>query len=338
MDDDSPKIDSFEGESFLPPPPESGRFKRVIAGRYHLTREIARGGMGILWLTWDARLERYVAVKFMNLTRTPEEEDNRRFALEAKAEAQLGGETEHVVKVLDYGIDNGTRYIIMEFLIGEDLGARLEKTRRLSAEALAPMVRQIASALKTAHRRNLIHRDIKPANIFLCQRDDEERVKILDFGIVKALGTTPNTITGKLLGTPLYMAPEHFTDNPIDLRTDLWSLGVVLYQALTGRPPFSFDGWSMMKLASAICDAPIPLPSTVAPDLPESVDAFFSRALSRSPEGRFQSAEELARAFAGLARMPMGPLSTIPPVAPDLSSADTLEQPDADTKPATGEG
>lgn len=335
MADDSPKIGSVERESLVPPP-ESGRFKTVLANRYHLKREIARGGMGILWLAEDTLLERYVAVKFMSLTRPPEEEDNRRFALEAKAEAQLGGETEHVVKVLDYGIDNGTRYITMEYLTGEDLSARLEQVRRLSAEALAPMVRQIASALKTAHRRNLVHRDIKPANIFLCQRDDEERIKILDFGIVKALGAAQNTITGRLLGTPLYMAPEQFHGHSIDLRTDLWSLGVVLYEALTGRRPFPFDGWSMMKLATAICDAPIPPPSTVAPDLPESVDAFFARALARPPTERFQSAEELARAFAGLARMPMGPLSTIPPVGPDLSSADTLKQYDDDTKPATG--
>ena len=336
MADDSPKIDSFERESFLPPPPESGRFKRVLADRYHLTREIARGGMGILWLTWDARLERYVAVKFMSLARPPSEDDNRRFEREAKAEAQLGGETEHVVKVLDYGIDNGTRYIIMEYLTGEDLSTRLERTRRLSAEALAPMVRQLASALKTAHRRKLIHRDIKPANIFLCQRDDEERIKILDFGIVKALGTAQDTITGRLLGTPPYMAPEQIQGHSIDLRTDLWSLGVVLYEALTGQRPFPFDGWGMMKLASAICEGPIPLPSTVAPDLPESVDAFFARALARPPGERFQSAEELAKVFAGLARMPMGPLSTIPPLGPDLSSADTLQQFDDDTKPATG--
>lgn len=336
MAEDSPKIGSIEHESYLPPPPESGRFKTVLANRYRLIREITRGGMGILWLAWDTLLERYVAVKFMSLTRPPSDEDNMRFEREAKSEAQLGGETDHVVKVLDYGIDNGTRYIIMEYLTGEDLSTRLDRTRRLSAEALAPMVRQLASALKTAHRRNLIHRDLKPANIFLCEKDDEERIKLLDFGIVKALGTAQDTITGRLLGTPPYMAPEQIQGHSIDLRTDLWSLGVVLYEALTGQRPFAFDGWGMMKLAKAICEAPIPVPSTVAPDLPAAVDVFFARALARPPGERFQSAEELARAFGGLTRFPMGPLSTIPPVGPDPSSADTVQQLDVETKPATG--
>src|SRR5262245_11017960 len=139
MGNESTKIDPLAGASSLPPPPPDSGFvsKYVIADRYHLVREISRGGMGILQLGWDTLLERYVAVKFMNLKRPPSEEDNHRFKLEAKAEAQLGDETEHVVKVLDYGIDKGTRYIIMEYLTGQDLRARLDRVVRLTLEELA---------------------------------------------------------------------------------------------------------------------------------------------------------------------------------------------------------
>jgi serine/threonine protein kinase len=339
MGNESTKIDPFAGESSLPPPPpESGLIRsRVIAERYHLVREIARGGMGVLCLAWDTRLERYVALKFMNLKRLASEEDNHRFALEAKAEAQLGEETEHVVKVLDYGIDKGTRYIIMEYLTGEDLGARLERTTRLSAEDLAPIVRQVTSALKKAHQRLLVHRDIKPENIFLSRRDDEERVKIVDFGIVKALGSTGSaTTSGKVPGTPAYMAPEQIQGLMVDPRTDLWSLGVVLYQALAGRQPF--DNQSLVKLVAGICIDPIPPPSKIAPDLPEEVDAFFARALARPLEERFQSAEELAQAFATLARVIFPPSSSFARAKKQKKGPPSVTNPRlalTDTDPAT---
>lgn len=289
--------------------PESGlATARVVANRYRLLREISRGGMGILWLATDLELERHVAMKFMNFSRKPTAEDNRRFALEARAEALLGQETEHVVKVLDHGIDAGRRYIIMEYLVGEDLGQRLAREQRLTVEALAPIVRQVASALRRAHARRLIHRDIKPENIFLSRRDDEERVKIVDFGIVKALGSESITTTGKVPGTPAYMAPEQLRGQEVDHRTDLWALAVVLYQALTGMLPWSCE--SLHSIISGIYAGPIPLPSSLLPELSPEVDAFFARALARPPEQRFQSVDELAMAFSGVARVSFPPPSS----------------------------
>jgi eukaryotic-like serine/threonine-protein kinase len=307
---DTTKVDHRPDDEAQEGEPESGlATARIVANRYRLLREISRGGMGILWLAADLELERQVAMKFMNLTRRPTDEDNRRFALEARAEALLGQETEHVVKVLDHGTDAGTRYIIMEHLIGEDLGQRLARVRRLSAEDLAPIVRQVTSALRRAHGRRLIHRDIKPENIFLSRRDDEERVKIVDFGIVKALGAESITTTsGKVLGTPGYMAPEQIQGMEVDHRTDLWAVGVVLYQALTGRLPFNCE--SLLSIVSGICAEPIPKPSSIFPELSPEVDAYFARALARPREQRFQSIDELAMAFSDLARVSFPPLSS----------------------------
>src|SRR5262249_52576498 len=149
----------------------------------------------------------------------------------------------------------------------------------------------------------LVHCDIKPANIFLSRREDEdgERVKILDFGLLKPFDPTDISISSRVVGTPGYMAPEQVLGHRVTPRTDLWALGVVLYEALTGQPLFTDQ--RVLEILSNIVSAPIPPPSTVAPDLSDDVDAFFARALARPPEERFQSADELSMAFMALAAM-----------------------------------
>jgi serine/threonine-protein kinase len=297
---------------------------QIIAERYRLVRELARGGMGLVWVAEDLRLEGLVALKFMLGEQPPSAHAERRFAREAKAAVKLAAETDYVVKVIDYGVDRATSYIAMELLSGEDLAARLSRVGRLSPEALCPILRQIASALKKAHRMNLVHRDIKPANIFLVARDEEERVKMLDFGIVKELDPVTITRSSELVGTFCYMSPEQVKGISVDHRTDLWSLAVVLYRGLTGRLPF-FEEQPVGSLVLSICHDPIPLPSEVAPDLPSEANAFFARALERRPEKRFQSAAELAGAFAELARVSWPPPSSLTNMA--IGSATTLPAP-----------
>jgi serine/threonine-protein kinase len=211
-----------------------------------------------------------------------------------------------VVQVHDYGVEDGTPYLVMELLEGEDLGARLKRLGRLPLPDAAALALQVAQALRSAHEAGIIHRDLKPANIFLERHPGEEVVKVLDFGLAKApksrtLGDA--TKTGTLLGTPHYMSPEQARGmKELDHRTDLWSLAVILFRVITGRLPFLGD--EIAAVLVAICADPIPVPSQVAPDLGPEVDRFFERALAREPGQRFQSAQELAEAFAAVAAGP----------------------------------
>ena len=255
--------------------------------------------MGAVWVARHLQLDEPVAVKFMSAT-LPELADARaRFAREAKAAARLRGP--HVVEVLDHGIDGDVPYIVMELLEGEHLGERLRRERRLSLRATAIIAGQVGRALARAHRAGIVHRDLQPANVFLARLDDEEIVKILDFGIHKSLSGVDAEVTGTdvLMGSPQYMSPEQARGSrTVDQRADLWSLGAVLYRAVTGVP--AFDGVSAVDVIVQICTGPIPIASRVAPDLPPTIDAFFLRALAREPERRFVSAREMTEVFAAL--------------------------------------
>src|SRR5262249_23753605 len=158
-----------------------------------------------------------------------------RFEREAKACARL--KSPNIIQVHDYGIEDGTPYIVMELLDGEDLGTRLERVGQLHPAAAAPIAFQIARGLRTAHEAGIIHRDLKPGNIFLCRHQDDELAKVLDFGIAKSVGDAQigdSTTTGAVVGSPHYMSPEQArAKKELDARTDLWSFGVILYRALT---------------------------------------------------------------------------------------------------------
>jgi serine/threonine-protein kinase len=271
----------------------------VIAGKYRLDHLLARGGMGVIWVAQHLQLEELVAIKFMDLTLP----DARiRFEREAKSTAQL--RSPHVVQILDYGVEAELVYIVMELLVGQDLRVRLKRVRRLPLAYVAMIADQVSKTLQLAHKRGIVHRDLKPANVFLAQIDEDEIVKILDFGIVKAMGGgsgVHQTKSGMLIGSPNYMSPEQARGSPdIDPRTDLWSLGLVLFEALTGKK--AFQGDSVFDVIMKICSAPIPVPSALAPDLPKELDAFFARALQRSPDKRFASAREMGAEFVSLVR------------------------------------
>ena len=272
---------------------------QVIAGKFRLERCIGRGAMGSIWGARHLSLNAPVALKFMSPTLVHDPMALARFGREAEAAARI--RSPHVVQVLDHGVDRGAPFIVMEWLDGEDLGARLRRVHRLSLAQAAALVTQATRALGAAHQAGVIHRDLKPSNVFLARVHDEETVKLLDFGVAKlaspmAGASTEATATGAMVGTPDYMSPEQVKGSKLlDHRADLWSLGVILYVALTGRKPFPGD--SLGEVILRICTAPLTPPSALVPELPPTMDLFFARACAREPADRFQSAAELSAAF-----------------------------------------
>ncbi|WP_437731792.1 protein kinase domain-containing protein [Sorangium sp. So ce1335] len=300
----------------------------VVGGKYRLERPLSSGGMGSVWLARHINLGSPVAVKFMAPTYAASSTFLARFEREARIAANL--QSPHVVYVQDYGIDDDTPYLVMELLQGEDLGTRLERVGRLSLADAARILVQAGKAIRRAHDAGLVHRDLKPANLFLvrAEEEQEELVKVLDFGIVKETGarlTDEVTRTGELLGSPHYMSPEQVRgEKDVDPRSDLWSLGVILFYAVTGELPFQGD--QLGAVIANILVAPLPSASRRAPDLPPTIDAFFARALARDRAQRFQSIGEMIgdlRRLAGMAS------PSIPDLHQSGSGAPTSSQPSA---------
>ncbi|WP_437616888.1 serine/threonine-protein kinase [Sorangium sp. So ce834] len=297
----------------------------VIAGRYRLERMLARGGMGAIWVARHVQLDAAVAIKLMAPEYAASSTARARFEREARAAAQL--KIPNVVHVHDYGIEGETPFLVMELLEGEDLETRLAREGRLSLSATLSVVAQVCKALRRAHETGIIHRDLKPANLFLARQDDEETVKVLDFGIAKAQGTLlagKETKTGTLVGSPYYMSPEQVRrSKTLDWRSDLWSVGVIAYRCVTGRLPF--PGEEIGEVFVAICTEDVPLASSLAPELGPEVDRFFSRAFMREPERRFQSASELAEAFSAAAASPGAEPGAPRPPAPAGGASPPLD-------------
>lgn len=268
----------------------------VLAGRYRLERQLGKGGMGSVWLAEHLALRSWVAVKLMDPAIAATPEGAERFRREAQAAASL--RSAHVVQVLDYGVHETTPYLVMELMQGESLAGCLERERRLSPERTVAIMTQVARALGRAHSAGIVHRDLKPDNIFLVREDDQELVKILDFGIAK----TPQsqfggmeTRTGVTMGTPYYMSPEQVEGKKaVDFRTDLWAMAVIACECMTGVRPF--DGSTFGELLLNICARPIPAPSSQGLYLP-GFDEWFAKATNRDAEQRFASAQELANSL-----------------------------------------
>jgi serine/threonine protein kinase len=270
----------------------------VLAGRYRLDTRLGAGGMGAIWRAEHLILKAPVAVKLLERDAPPDEDTVARFLREAQAAAAL--RSPHVVQIIDYGVDGRWPFIVMELLEGETLAQRIKRKRRLSNEETVRILAHMGRAMSKAHDAGIVHRDLKPENVFLVHNEDEEIAKVLDFGVAKvsstALGAeSTRTRTGSILGTPYYMSPEQAQGNKaVDYRSDLWALGVIAFECLTGTRPFYSDG--LGDLVLAICVRDIQVPSAIAP-VPIGFDSWFARAVSRDIEQRFQSAREMIDAL-----------------------------------------
>jgi predicted Ser/Thr protein kinase len=280
------------------PKPPSG----LVAGKYRVTRLLGRGGMGTVWEGVYDHLGTRVAIKFIDAEHASSDDVRQRFVNEARAAARL--RSKHVVQVYDQGVgDDGRPYIVMEFLGGEPLDDRLEREGRLPPQEMARIALHVCRALSKAHESGIVHRDLKPENIFLVhdEEDHTDIAKVVDFGIAKftdkATAGSSSTRTGAVLGTPQFMSPEQARGlRSVDHRTDLWSVGVIVYRALVGELPFK--GEAVGDLLVNICTAEVPVPSSIARDVPARFDEWARRALAREPGERFQSAAELYDALA----------------------------------------
>ncbi len=296
MNRDSDAGEGIEGNVLL-------REGALVAGRFRLESQISEGAMGTVWRAKHIGLEIACAVKFIHAHLFEDPELQLRFEREARAAASI--RSPNVVQMIDYGIWEGTPYIVMELLDGEDLARRLERRTRLSGVETIAILAQVARALAKAHGAGLVHRDLKPENIFLAKDDDRELVKVLDFGIVRVDDiATKKRVTrqGVMLGTPCYMSPEQaMGQRDLDLRSDLWSLAVVAYECLTGELPFGGD--TVLDIAMNIISGPIPSPP-VAAGLPPPFVGWWRRAVSRDRTARFSSANEQIEALAAAFTLP----------------------------------
>jgi serine/threonine protein kinase len=301
----------------------------VLAGKYRLVGLIGRGGMGSVWKAERLGWESPVAIKLMNVSANPQA--LARFQREARLAASL--RSVHVVQVLDDGVDetSGAPFIVMELLEGESLAERLGRMKQLRPEVVAQVITQIARALGRAHEVGLIHRDLKPDNILLVRNDDEEVVKVLDFGIAKFTTTEDrkleeSTLAGHVMGTPAYMSPEQLTSSrELDHRSDLWSLAVIACECMTGARPF--EGENLVSLAFKICGMDPPRPSTLGP-VPDGFDAWFLRAIAQDPRDRFPSAKVMAEELRGLCgHIPMFWMPEVAAPVTHATSANTELEP-----------
>ena len=258
-------------------------------GRYQILERVGRGGMGVLYRAFDPVLDREVAVKVMLAELSDDTEQMRpRFYREAKAAAKL--QHRNIVTVFEFAEENNQQHIVMEFLRGTPLNARMNELPPLTLPAKLDIVAQLCSGLGYAHAQGIVHRDVKPANVFLLT---DGSVKLLDFGIAK-LATSTLTQQGDVLGSAPYMSPEQVSGKQnLDGRSDVWSTGVLLYELLTGRRPFEGDGLTTV-IVGILKDEP-PSLDGLAPGLPPQLVAAVARALEKDPERRTPKAEELGR-------------------------------------------
>ena len=268
-------------------------------GQYKIVRTLGAGGMGTVYLGEHLLLGRRAAIKTLLPALSIHREIVDRFFNEARAISAISDPG--VVQIFDFGYHvDGTAYIVMEFLEGENLASRLDRLGKLALLDSLRIARMIASSLHAAHERGIIHRDLKPGNVFVIRDNDApggERTKILDFGICKLQNESEasTTQTGVMLGTPVYMSPEQCRGGQVDARSDLYSVGCALFHMLTGRTPFDCESIGEF-IACHLKDEPQP-PSELDPSLPPAVDALVLRCLEKNPEDRFQTMRDLQGAL-----------------------------------------
>jgi serine/threonine protein kinase len=274
----------------------------VIDGKYRLGRLIGTGGMGAVYEGENLLIRRRVAIKILHSGSTGNADAIRRFEREAQAAGEIGND--HILEVLDLGsLPNGDRYLVMEYLDGETLAARIERHGKLTPHQISPIARQFLTALASAHAAGIIHRDLKPENIFIlrAKAGRVDFVKLIDFGISKfsrrfTEGEQRMTRADAVLGTPVYMSPEQARGaRETDVRSDIYSCGVILYESVTGRVPFEGESFNDLMFKIALSDAPSPL--IHVPSLDPDFAWIIERAIKRDPNERYASAQEFAESL-----------------------------------------
>jgi eukaryotic-like serine/threonine-protein kinase len=292
----------------------------VIAGKYRIDEVLGAGGMGVVFLARHTLLNGPIALKFLSRDFVGNAQAVSRFHREAQAAARL--KSENVVRVFDVGVhESGSPFIVMEHLEGGDLGRLLRSEGRLPVERAVDLMLQACSAMAEAHREGIVHRDLKPSNLFCVPRAGGRfTLKIVDFGISKLASADQSmTVTGNFIGSPAYMSPEQMdAPNRVDERADIWSLGVVLYECVTGKLPFSASSYPEICL-SVTQKSPV-RPREHRGDLPPALERVILKCLEKDREKRFASALELAGALREFA----GPASDFPPESAGTTSAATV--------------
>ena len=268
----------------------------LLDGKYKVERKLGSGGMGTVYVARHRIINKQVAIKVF--TPEPNSDDSmaERFQQEAEAAARIRHPS--IVAVNDFGeTDKGLLYIVMEYVDGISLRELIKKELRLAPERVVSLGCQICAGIAVAHGAGIIHRDLKPENVLIEMIDGRETARVFDFGIAKLLDRAGLTRAGSVLGTPVYMSPEQATAQPVDNRSDLYSLGVILYELLSGQPPFT-GAKPQQVLVKHVIEMPKPL-SSLRPGLPEPLARAIMRALEKSPDDRHQTALDFANALAG---------------------------------------
>lgn len=258
-----------------------------LGGRYEILKRVGGGGMAVVYQAKDLVLERHVAVKVMNDSISHDEEFIRRFNREAKAAGSLSHP--NVVNVYDVGNEEHTHYMVMEFIDGQSLMEKIEQRGYIPAREAAEIALQICDGLAHAHENGIVHRDIKPHNIMVARGD---RYKVADFGISRLSSSSTITQTGSVMGSVHYFSPEQAQGHQISYQSDIYSLGIVLYEMVTGRLPF--DGDEAIAIALKHLQEPVPDPREIVPDLPQSICDIIFQAMEKDVGYRYATVEEMA--------------------------------------------
>ncbi len=263
-----------------------GLIGAVLSGRYRLESKLGSGGMSTVYLARDETLERSVAVKVLHQEISDQPDQLERFRREARAVAQLSHP--NVVAVIDAGEDGGYPYIVFEYVPGETLKARIDAVGKLPLDEAAAYAIEIGRGLAAAHAHKLIHRDVKPQNVLI---DAEGRAKVTDFGIARSLESDGLTKTGRVLGTTDYVSPEQAMGHDVDQRSDIYSLGVLLYEMLTGEPPFKAE--TVVGVAMKHVNDPMPETQEMRPDASAALARVVERSTSKDPDRRYDDMNDM---------------------------------------------